>query len=213
MAMIILSDVRFFVATVLFAGLLGGCAYDPVYTPWAEKLNYAGLTPMTTDDVSLLLGTPPSRCDDIAPTPSTEMFIGNIPARDAPPEVLSLWPDGAASMAGIRKGDIIHKIGDTKVSNLSEAIAAVREQAKFDQPLTVVTNRGVHTIVPRRPKEAKQCYWEVSGGMAGKSGGFGYADNYGATAGTSSSFQHRFFRATCKFWDGKAAGCNWNYQK
>jgi len=170
------SFVVILITTIL---MLGGCSHNDVYEKWRDEINNAPSTNKSIDDISLLLGAPPTKCHDIVPSPTLGATI------DSWSEVTGLWFDGPARKAGISEGDRIRKVGGKEVSSGDEANAAFDAIARFDQPVAIETKRGTYIVVPKRPKEAKQCYWEKS----------------------------KYFRAACQFYDSKALRCSSNWQR
>jgi membrane-associated protease RseP (regulator of RpoE activity) len=160
------------------------------------------------DDVSMILGSPPARCDAVAaPSP----IIG---ARIAQEKliVVAVVPGGPADQAGLRTGDLISAVAGQAVSNSENLGSTLRNSVRDGQPLQIETNRGAFSVTPRLPK-AEQCYWDIQGGQVARSGGSGYVNQWGGSAGWGASSNQQFFRASCRINDGLVAGCQWNWQK
>lgn len=204
--------VLFFIYIVGFAVplLTIACASQrpSLYQSWGQQLAEAGSKMLTVEDVSLLLGTPPTRCDSIEPTPMIGIQIG-----PEDPTVLRVFPKGAAAVAGMKAGEQISKINGTKVETGKDILVTLRAILKWGQEITIETNGRAYSITPKRPSEAKQCYWDVSAGSVGERRGVAYVNQYGGTAGHKDSEYQRFFRASCRFYDGYVVNCTCNWQE
>jgi PDZ domain len=189
--------------------LTTGCAMrrPSLYQTWGKQLSETGITIRTVEDVSFLLGSPPTRCDSIQPTP----VIG---IRFRPDNAMVFWvdPTGAAAAAGIQAGERILKINEVQITVGNDAITALRSNLR-GEPVTIVTTAQMYTIKPKVPAEAKQCYWDISAGAVAKTSGGAYVNEYSGSAGHSGSAYDRFFRASCRFYDGVVAGCQSNWQE
>lgn len=194
---------------ILIVVLTSGCAAHrhSVYQSWAKQLSEAGITIRTVDDVSFLLGSPPTRCDSIEPTP----LIGVRLKIDA--TIFWVDPNGAAAAAGMQAGERILRINEVLVNNGNEAINALRTNLRNDYPVTVETTARIYTMKPKMPTEAKQCYWDITAGAVAQSSGGAYVNEYGGSAGHHGSAYQRFFRASCRIYDGVVLNCQANWQE
>jgi membrane-associated protease RseP (regulator of RpoE activity) len=177
------------VALSLCLGAAGCAAPRPTppprpYAAWERELGLAGSTLRTPEDVSRLLGTPPSRCDDVEPEP----VIG-IEVQNGLPVVARVLPAGAAARAGVAEGDRILAVNGRRTESGSDVVAALRAAAKWDAPLTVTTKTGEHVLTAPRPTRAQQCSWEI------------------AEAPQREGARGAVFQATCRAYDGVLVGC------
>ncbi len=61
--------------------------------------------------------------------------------------VVDVVPGGAAEKGGVRRGDLITKLGDRAIQDADELIAAVRSHTPGDRvKLVVVNNGGERTV-------------------------------------------------------------------
>lgn len=195
--------------TMVAAGIaLSACARN-LYKRWDSQLQVmADINkgqPARMDDVSFLLGTPPTKCD--APE-SGKRYIGILP--DDKLRALIVVPGGPAANAGIRPGVILRSVDGVPVSTMPELLA--RMDAMLPGASVVVgTDRGTFTLIPNRP-ELKQCYWEVNAGPVARSGGgAAWGTNGGNAWGGGAAYQ-RYYRASCRFFDGVLTECNTQWQ-
>jgi C-terminal processing protease CtpA/Prc len=129
------------------------------------------------------------------------------------PTVVSVDPNGAAAAAGMKPGQRILKVNETPISTGKDVVAVLRATAKWGAPTSVVTDVTAYSIVMKRPTEARQCYWDVSAGSVGENRGIAYVNQYGGSAGQRGSEYQRFFRTSCRFFDGRAVSCQSNWQE
>jgi hypothetical protein len=61
--------------------------------------------------------------------------------------------------------------------------------------------------------KAEQCYWELQAGQIARVGGGAYVNQWGGSASSGGSAYQRFFRASCRIYDGFVAGCQGNWQE
>lgn len=191
------------VAAVLIAALTG-CA-PSLYQQWGRRIDDLTRQSGRVDDVSMVLGSPPTRCDPVAaPSPTIGAFV------DAQKLVVgSVVPGGPAEAAGLRPGDAITSVGGQPVATPEQARSAIRGGVREGQPLEIGTSRGNLNVLPRTPKKAEQCYWDVQAGQVSRSAA--YVSPSSGYAGGSSN--QRFFRTSCRVNDGFIAGCQWNWQQ
>src|SRR6266566_5056168 len=97
--------------SLLAAALLAGCATS-LYRQWGQRIDELTRQSAHADDVSMLLGSPPTRCDAVAATaPSIGASID--PHTRA---LRGVIPGGAADQAGLRPGDAITSIAGQAVA-------------------------------------------------------------------------------------------------
>ena len=191
---------------LLVATAAVGCATS-MYKRWGDQLSEIARANGRPEDVSMMLGTPPSRCESI-PNPPPTIGIFLEPDRLV---IRSVLPNGPAAMAGIRPGDEILSIDGQPISSRAQMTSAIRSP-RDGQSRSVVTTRGTRSVVPRVAK-TEQCYWEVQAGQVARSSGAAYVNQYGGSAGAGSAAYQRFFRASCRIVDGVVGGCQANWQQ
>ena len=193
-------------ASLVLLGL--SCAKPTLFQSWGKQLVEAPRHAARVDDVSLLLGVAPSRCDAVA-DPGPVIGVGLDPKKL---RIDSVMPDSPAEAAGLQPGDVIRSIGGQSISSPEQGSRAIRRFAREGEPLEVETNRGMFSPLPRTPK-AEQCYWEHRAGEVARSGGAAYVNQWGGSAGAGSSAYQRFFKASCRIHDGFVVGCQFNWQE
>ena len=162
----------------------------------------------TLDDVSLLLGAPPDRCESVEATPKAGLKL----REDGTIVVVSKY--GPSAAAGVKVGERIVSIDGMKVYGAQQASNAIMSRIKWNSELRINTNMNSYSVVAVPPKEAKQCYWEIVAGQVRQERGAAVANRQtGFMAGTSRDEYQRYFRATCRFHDGKVFSCNSNWQE
>ena len=182
--------------------------YQPsLYEQWNEQINQLTRQASRVEDVSLLLGSPPTRCDAV--TPSVPSIGAIVESKDTYGLVLSVIPGGPAAQAGLRPGDKITRIAGQITSNPEQGRTLYRTHARDGQPLELGTDRGNVTVIPTMPKKVEQCYWDVQAGSVSTSGA--YLGPSGGYAGGSAS--QRFFRSSCRVSDGFLTRCQSNWQQ
>ncbi len=152
--------------TPLILLCFSACAKPTLYESWGQQLVKLPEMPGRVEDVSLLLGTPPSRCEPVA---ESRVLIGVILDHE-PPVVQFVLPSGPAGHAGIQRGDKIESVAGTATPTPSAVVSQIKANARQDAPLEVRTNRGTYQVFPR-VRKAEQCYWEVRAGEVGRAGG------------------------------------------
>jgi hypothetical protein len=183
------------------------CATPTMYESWGQQLLELQKVNGRVQDVSLILGTPPYRCE---PVTEANLEIGVL--LNDKRLVISVLPNGPADEAGVQRGDTIESVAGKVTRASSDVVTEIRENARPEAPLEVRTNRGVHQVFPRTIK-GEQCYWEVHAGEIHRAGGAAYVNPYGGSAGASSAEYQRFFRASCRITEGYVAGCRANWQQ
>ncbi len=194
--------------TLLVLLCLSACAKPTLYESWGQHLGKLPEVSGRLEDVSFLLGTPPSRCEPVA---DASPIIGvNLDLKR--PVVQSVSSGGPADQAGIERGDTIESIADIVTPTTSAVVSQIKEDARDNAPLRVATNRGIYQVFPRIP-HVEQCYWEVHAGEIGRAGGTASVSQYGGAARATSSVYQRFFRTSCRIHDGYVASCRSNWQQ
>lgn len=195
-----------FAVGVVLLGL--ACAKPSLFQSWGQQLVEAPRQAARVDDVSLLLGVAPSRCDVVA-DPGPAIGVGLDPKKL---RIDSVMPGSPAEAAGMQPGDFIRSIGGQSITSPQQGSRAIRQFAREGAPLEVETNRGMFSPLPRTPK-AEQCYWEHRAGGVARSGGAAYVNQWGGSAGAGSSAYQRFFKASCRVHDGFVVACQSNWQE
>jgi membrane-associated protease RseP (regulator of RpoE activity) len=189
---------------------VGGCASPSLslYEGWGRHLVNAPQRNERVEDVSLLLGSPPLHCETIEQvSPQIGVTINpKLPIIDA------VQPRGPAEAAGLRAGDTILSIDDNSIGSPDDVVKAMRTHMREGEPIAFKTLRGVVLAIPSIPK-AEQCYWDLQAGGVARAGGAAFVNEYGGSAGGSSSAHSRFFRASCRTHDGFIVSCQANWQE
>src|ERR1051326_6375804 len=187
---------------IALGGFASVCATS-IYQKWDAQLQQCTRRYCRMDDVSLLIGAPPSRCDAIKdPQPGLGLLLSDPNAT----VVGGVRPNGPASEAGIRPGDSIQSVGGQSVVNASQFISAAQANMREGQPLTIETSRGSLVVIPKPPAVAEQCYWDVQAGGVARAGSSTFVNPYFGSRGTSATAYQRFYRASCRILDGFLAG-------
>jgi hypothetical protein len=197
------------IALTLSIFVLCGCAKNSLYKTWAEKI--AGDPAVrTSEDISLLVGAPPYKCETVEP--SSSINLGCWISEEL--VVFSAYPTSPAIVAGINIGDRILKVNNIKVENREHLKNIYRSFGAWEKSLLFETDKGTFNVVFKKPKEAKQCYWDVNAGTVVNSQGYAYVDPlYGGGASQSSSQRNRFFKTSVRFYDGFKIDANSNWQE
>jgi len=196
--------------TIVMVTVTSGCAtQSSLYQSWGKQLAGAAATNLTKEDISLMLGAEPHKCENASVNP----MIG-ISLEDASgPTVRGIDPKGSAASTDIMIGDKIISINSKATNSAKEVVDSIRAIASPNRPITIETQRGSYALTPKYPVEAKQCYWEITAGQVGKVTGSAYVNQYGGSAIQGGAAYQRFFRATCRFTDGRASVCQSNWQE
>jgi membrane-associated protease RseP (regulator of RpoE activity) len=169
----------------VLVAILAGCT-PSLYQEWGHHMDMLTRQNGRVGDVSLLLGSPPTRCDAV-----TARYLSIGTSLQAQRLVVhSVIPGGPAEQAGLHPGDTITSVAGQPVANPEDVSSAVRRHARDGQPLELGTSRGNFTLLPKAPK-AEQCYWDVQAGQVSRS-------------------DQRSFRASCRVNDGFLSTCEWN---
>lgn len=184
--------------------MLSGCAQrNTLYQQWGNQLSeMSGQNSVTKEDISMILGTEPSRCEKVASSkPAIGVFVEKNQLI-----IKSVRRDGPADQAGLIAGDVIKKIDDQPTTYRDSF-----KKIKAGVPVQIETSRGIFTVTPDIP-DTEQCYWEVRAGQISNSQSGAYFNGYGGVSNSGSSAFQRFFRASCRFQDGLSVGCQSNWQ-
>ncbi len=204
----LMRNLLFTMAFIGTASLITGCAHNSLYQSWGQQLNDLAKRNGKVDDVSLLLGSPPTRCDPVA-APNPIIGVQWDPKR---PLILSVMPGGPAERAGLRPNDTVINVGGRPVENSEEFRSTLRSNLRPGEPLQFQTDRGSFSVIPRIPV-AQQCYWEANAGNVAYAGGAAYVNKWGGSESSSSAAYQRFFRASCRVNDEFIVACQANWQQ
>jgi len=128
--------------------------------------------------------------------------------------IFAAYPTSPVIQAGINIGDRVIKLNNVRVESREQVISIIKSSATWGKGILFVTDKGTFNVVPNKPKEAKQCYWEVNAGTVVTSQGYAYVDPlYGGGAGQSKSQRDRFFKTSIRFYDGFKTDANSNWQE
>ena len=205
------------VVIVSLCGGISGCARTSVYSDWADRLSKFNLQDGgRVEDVSRVVGNAPMRCEALE---NQRPFVGMVWDRTKEPAVIiHVRQDSPAYRAGIRTGDIIRAVGGEPVANPAQVLAAFAKNVKEGQAFTIQTNRATVSVTPVRQK-AERCYWEAkplleadpqTTAASFNMRGGQYSSRMGASAEGSAG--PRYFRTTCRIFDGFVAGCESNWK-
>jgi membrane-associated protease RseP (regulator of RpoE activity) len=190
--------------------LMSGCATQPSsYQNWGKQFLDAAAKKSTVREISSFLGAEPVKCENLPPYP----IVGLLIEDHAGPIVASVDPSGPAANSGIRKGDKILFINSKRTERIEEGSEIIRSEAAPDRPLIIETQRGTYRFTPKYPTSVTQCYWEVMGDQARKDAGSATDKQYPGQASDKGVTYQRFFRGVCRFFDGRASQCQYNWQK
>lgn len=184
-----------------------------IYVMWNEQIRVMhGVDPFngvwhTKDDISLLLGSPPTTCD---PVKSDAAEFGFIVSNDNL-VVNIVLPGSAAALAGLHKGERVTGINGTQPADSAAVRQTLREWAQSREAIVLTTDSGSYTIVPRVPF-TEQCYWNISSGDISRTGVYGGWAEGGGNATASAVGYSRFYKLTCRFQDGWLASYASNWQ-
>ena len=196
------------VVVLLILGVLAAGCGSSLYRSWGGQLAEMPRHNGRLEDVSLLLGSPPTRCEQVD-HPAPVIGIG-VNRRE--PVIDSVIPGSPAAEAGLRPGDKISAVAGQAISKPEQLASVVRTHGREGEALSFETNRGAMSVMPKIPR-AEQCYWELRSGEVARAGGAAYVNQWGGAAGASSSAYQRFFRASCRIHDGFVVGCQANWQE
>ena len=191
---------------------VSACARNNLYKQWDTTFESAvrgGRSRYTKADVSLLLGTSPSRCEAIE---STRPTIG-IVFDSTSTRILLVSPRTPADSVGLKAGSFIASIAGEPTPTAAALRRAFSERTTLGVPLVIETDRGTFSPVPRLADE-EQCYWEVVGGDIKRSGaGVSVVPGMGAVGRAGSAAYSRFYRLTGRFFNGVLTrfASNWTY--
>jgi membrane-associated protease RseP (regulator of RpoE activity) len=192
---------RFFIMVIVGQSLLG-CAAPHLFQQWDARLIEMTEAPRqgafyTKEDVSLLLGSSPSKCETL---PSAGPKIG-ILIDPKQPVVTLVVPNSPAYATGIRTGFVILAVNGKPTTSVQTLIQVLRAETLVNVPINIHTDHGLFKVVPSEPR-FEQCYWDIRSGRVARSGGVASWGGYGGSAVTGSDAYERFYRATCRFQDG-----------
>ena len=188
-----------------------GCAVQPtVYQSWGKRINDAPMNHNTKEDISRILGTEPLRCEKIPGKP----IVGILLRHDSGTTILGIFPNSPAAGTGLQVGDKIIAVNSKPVHSMEDIIDSTEGLKGTNSPaITIETQRGSYIVTPKYPAEAEQCDWEINGGPIARIGGSAFYNQYGGSAMQGGTTYQRFFRATCRFAEGKAYICRPHWQE
>jgi membrane-associated protease RseP (regulator of RpoE activity) len=195
---------KLFIAVICL--FTSSCAHS-VYSTWGTRIKELSVYGKV-DDISLLLGSPPNRCE---PLGNSRAMIALKIDKELP-IVASVWRNGPAYQSGIRQGDIIKSIDGQPVSTPEQIDTVFKSNTQEGQKLSIETNRGTVSVVPKTFK-GEQCYWDIQAGRVESSGSYASVNRYGGSSSSGSSARERFFRASCRALDRFLDVCTWNWQQ
>jgi len=191
---------------ILLVGILQvlfACASQHLFQQWDTRLKHMTEAPLkenrfyTQQDVSLLLGSPPMKCERL---PSATPKIGIYLAGDQP-TIKFVVPDSPASAAGIEPGLVVRSVNGSPTTSGQAVIKALEGAARVGQIITIETDLGLFEVSPTEP-ELEQCYWNVRYGPVARSAGAATWGGYGGSAAAGSAAYDRFYKVTCRFENG-----------
>lgn len=207
---------------LVIAGTLIGCAettpppkaaVGPAYNRWIDALVAVPSNGMVLADVSLMLGAPPVKCEEVKGRKETGMEI-----LGGKPEVTTVFPGGAAQAAGIQVGDTILSVNGTPLAKKKKDATGVLARSAIDlatltgQPISIETVRGTFTVTPQVPPAQSQCYWEIDFGEVTTSSVASSSSSLYAGGRGGSLSLHKFFRASCRVQGDLLRSCTGNFQ-
>jgi membrane-associated protease RseP (regulator of RpoE activity) len=190
------------------------CATTPhLYQSWDDQLTsmvhslYHEGTLHSKQDVSLLLGSPPSQCEKVE---SGTRKIGIFVPVETP-TVGSVVPGTPAARAGVRPGDVITAVDGIAGETSAETLKLVGHALQSKESVRLTTNRGEFEVASFVPM-LEQCYWDVSSGRVSTSSASLYMNTYAGTGNANSAGYDRFYRTTCRFYEGWLVDYRSNWQ-
>jgi hypothetical protein len=198
------SAARGLVATCwagLFACLATSCAtnafqgWDQQFKKMIESGPASGAF-YREQDVSLVLGSEPLRCEDV---PSSTPKIGVLFDKKRP-VVVGVFPYSPAAVAGVGLGDKLLAVDGHAVEQTGDLLRLLGSRAQ-EGPVALKTTSGIYSIDPEVPR-IHQCYWEVSSGPVQRSSAAASWNRYGGQAQSGGAAYHRYYRLTARFQNG-----------
>lgn len=180
-----------------------------VYSERGSKLHQAFIIGASLDDVSLILGRRPDKCEGIEPRPMLGVKL------NADGAIASLSKFGAGAKSGLSAGERIVMVNGIHVSNAEEVVEAMRTTVSWDEISTVSTEKKTYSVHFDKPSKALECSWNISEDSSMQTGESA-AGKHGksvpqAAPPQTDSGHKRVFHASCRFDDGRAVVCysNW----
>ena len=187
-------------ALLLTAAICSCASQSPTYQSWGEKINAAPKNNATKEDISLMLGSEPVKCERIPGRPTVGMLLRHSSGTT----ILDIFPDSPAAGTGIKVGDKILSINSQPVHSMEDVIASTEGMEGPSPSITIETQSGSYIVTPKSTSESEQCSWEVNARRTERMSG---------NAAQREKAHQRHFRATCRFADGKAYICHWKWQE
>jgi membrane-associated protease RseP (regulator of RpoE activity) len=200
----------FTILIIALCTLSSACVHTSLYQNWSDRLRELPSQNGKVQDVSMLLGSPPSHCE-LVENPSPTIGI-NLDPQQEQPIITHVRINGPAYQSGIRRGDIIKKVNGQPVGTYQQVSSAIREITPKEQAFEIETNRGITSVVPRIP-QSEQCYWDVQAGRVARTGSFAAVNRYGGSSSSGGAAYEKFFRTSCRVDDDFLTGCKSNWQQ
>jgi membrane-associated protease RseP (regulator of RpoE activity) len=186
----------------IIAAVISACAVaqSTADHSWSKQIDLAPKRHQSKEDISQILGHKPIKCENIPGKPT----VGILLRHDSRTTILEIYPNSPAAGTGLKVGDKILTVNSKPVHSMEDVIASTVGIEGPNTPITIQTQRGSYVVTPTYPTESEQCYWEVIGDKVGPDVG----------GRTPRGTMHRqYFRATCRFTDGKAYICHPQWQE
>jgi hypothetical protein len=184
--------------------VVSACVTKPLYQSWGDQIVQLGEDRAPREDVSLLLGRPPTRCD-----PLDELGPRTGFAVDEDGIVTALVPGGPAQRAGLEVGDKITRINGVPVATGTEVTSVGFETG---MPMMIETPEKSLFVVPAL-MDVEQCDWEVRVEQATNARQGDAPDPSAGAARSSPGGDERIFRASCRIVNGHVVACHANWEE
>lgn len=191
--------------TALVALAQLGCA-SGMFRQWDEQLKQMMQRPTRLADVSLLLGSPPERCESVD---ATQPRIGVL--WDDALVIRTVAPESPAQRAGLRPGMRLLSIAGVRPRSPQEAAIIANREFRYGVPVPIETDQGSFSPVPTI-SESEQCYWNISAGQVARAGSGASWGRFGGGAWGGGEAYHRYYRASCRFQGGWLVACTSQWQ-
>jgi len=124
--------------------------------------------------------------------------------------VTRVFPASPAWKAGIRVGDKIESVDSRDASTTTSVLTVTNREG---EPIEVRTQRGTYSVAPELP-DLEQCYWDVSGESTPGLGAPQRTSEYDQLGNDEGSLAgKRFFRASCRFYNGWVDSCRAHWKE
>lgn len=188
-------------AIVLIVTAMCSCAVQPTpYQSWGKQINTAPKLHKTKEDISLILGSEPDKCETIPGKPT----IGMLFRHDSGTAILDIYPNSPAAGTDIKVGDKVLSVNSKPVHSMEDIIASTEGIEGPNSSITIETQRGTYVVTPKYSTESEQCYWKIIPERG---------ELNGEKTGQRGTAHQRYFLATCRFTGGKAYICRSRWQE